>query len=115
MKKAFCLTLLFAAMMFTSCEYHEPEIITKNNRLLMVVGEYTKVEVSGAKEVFYSYSDTRDESKSVFEFTDYADQGYALVHALNPGTDTLFVGYKWTAGIYAYGKRKAVIITVLDK
>ena len=114
MKKVFCLTLLLVGMVLSSCKYNEPEIVTKSSRLFMVVGDYASVKVEGSKEVTYSYSSSRDEAKPVFEYT---NQGEALVHALNPGTDTLFVGYKWTAGIsaYAYGNQKAVIITVFDK
>ena len=116
MKKFFiyAVALVASAMVCTSCEKHNnPEIVIKPSRLFMVVGDVAAVEVDGAKKVYYNYSKTRDESKPVFEYKEAEHVAY--VHALNPGTDTLFIVYQWSRGMWgADADGRTVIITVFD-
>jgi hypothetical protein len=36
------------------------------------------------------------------------------IHALNPGTDTLWVSYRWNQGIFAYGDQYGITINVVE-
>ncbi len=98
--------------MFTSCKYNEPEIVIHNSRLFMYVGDYASVEVEGVKDYNFKYSTSRDESMPVFEAK--KQPGNILVHALNVGTDTLWVDYTWSPGTGVLGTSSAILVTVLD-
>lgn len=81
----------------------------------MYVGDYVGVKVEGGKDIRIQYSESRDAASPVFEATIQNDKNNPiLIHALNVGTDTLFVGYRWTAGIFAYGHQNGIIVTVLE-
>ena len=115
MKKTFYILFLLSAVIFTSCQYNEPEIFIHNSRIFMYVGDYVGVKVEGGKDIRIQYSESRDAASPVFEATIQNDKNNPiLIHALNVGTDTLFVGYRWTAAIFAYGHQNGIIVTVLE-
>ena len=111
MKKGIFLFLL-VGVLCVSCESKQPEInIPGESPLCMVAGESTVIYVSDAKSVVYGYSKSRSESSPVFSVSDEYGAS-TTIHALHPGTDTLFVNAVWNAGIYTYGKYERVIVKV---
>lgn len=79
----------------------------------MYVGESAVVKVDYAnKEVNYNYSDTRNTESPVFEISDFEGQSTTIT-ALNPGTDTLWIGYRYTRGAFAYGNLMPMQIIAL--
>ena len=115
MKKIFYLPLLWLGMVLIGCEKQEPKInIQTGSPLLLEVGDSALVEVQYTKEAHFSYGESRDESNPVFEISDCTSTS-TIVHALNPGADTLFVGYHYTRGIFAYGHQTMVLVKVVEK
>ena len=80
----------------------------------MTVGDSTTIEVYHAKKVEYTYSSSRDVAQPVFEISNFKGAS-TTIFALNPGSDTLFVGYRWTSGSAAYGRQEGVVINVREK
>ena len=115
MKKIFYVVLLLFSVILTSCEYNEPKVMVHSSRIFMYVGDYVGAKVDGGKDVQIRYSESRNATSPVFEAKMQDDkENPILIHALNVGTDTLFVGYRWTAGTFAYGRESAIIVIVLD-
>ena len=115
MNKTFYILFLLSAVIFTSCQYNEPEIVIHNSRIFMYVGDYVGVKVEGGKDIQIQYSESRDAASPVFEAKIQNDKNNPiLIHALHAGTDTLMVGYRWNAGIFAYGHQNGIIVTVLE-
>lgn len=113
MKKILYFSFLFLGLFLTSCKNQRPQINIGTNPLIIMVGDSAYISVSDANYVNYEYSKTRDESYPVFEISDYKGE-QTTVHALNTGTDTLFVCMQWSQGIFAYGLPVGVIIKVID-
>ena len=108
-------------MMLAACEYHEPELTISHERIVMRVGESTPLKVDVKKNsattihVNYEYNDSRDSEKPVFEISDFEGKS-TTIQALNPGIDTLMVGYIYVVGISAQGKPfESIVVEVLEK
>ena len=121
MKKIFYLTLFVLGMVITSCEYNAPELTMSTRHIVMSVGESTQLNVDVKKNsassvrVNYEYSDSRDSEKPIFEISDFEGKS-TTIQALNPGIDTLMVGYVYVVGTSAYGKPLcSVVVEVVDK
>ena len=116
MKKACYLLLITIVISLSACGYNEPEVSIKNrsSHITMAVGQEAVIEVQKAKRAEYHYSATRDTEAPVFEISEFEGKE-TTIHALNPGTDTLYIGYNWTAGTYAYGGDDVVIVNVVEE
>ena len=111
MKKVFFLSML-VGLLCVSCESKQPEVSFQGESpLCMVIEDSTVIQVSAAKSVVYGYSKSRNESSPVFSASNEFGAS-TTIHALHPGTDTLFVNAVWNAGIYTYGKCERVIVKV---
>lgn len=77
----------------------------------MTVGDSITIEVYHAKKVEYTYSSSRDVAHPVFEISNFKGAS-TTIFALNPGLDTLFVGYRWTSGSAAYERQEEIVIKV---
>ena len=116
MKKACYLLLITIVISLSACGYNEPEVSIKyrDSHITMKVGQDAVIEVQKAKRVEYHYSATRNTEIPVFEVSDFEGKA-TTIHALNQGTDTLYVFYNWTAGVSAYGKGDVVIVNVVEE
>ncbi|MCR5050161.1 MAG: hypothetical protein K6A36_03665 [Paludibacteraceae bacterium] len=80
----------------------------------MTVGDSMVASVSDVNSASYSYSESRNEAKPVFSISN--ETGFSTtIHALNPGTDTLWISIRYSKGIYAYGELMPYEIRVTDK
>ena len=113
MKKNILLIVLFVCVFLASCKNDEPEMIIRNSRLYMILGDVAEIEVKEARRIDYSYSSTRNETNHVFEYSTYMEK--ARIRALNPGIDTLFVWDQFSKGIATYANGEFVLVTVYDK
>ena len=116
MKQVCYLLLMTIAISLSACHYNEPEVSIKyqDSHITMKVGQDAVIEVQKAKRVEYRYSATRNTEIPVFEISDFEGKA-TTIHALNQGTDTLYIGYNWTAGTYAYGGDDVVIVNVVEE
>ena len=114
MKKTFSLFLLTIGVTLVSCEYQPVEVGFNASNFMLMNGDSAVFEVHHAKSVEYSYSDFRDEETPVFEISKSTGES-TTIYARNVGTDTLWVSYNWSQGIYDYGHLAPVVITVLEK
>ena len=105
--------MLFGILLITSCNRQE-RLEVKFTSEPLAVGDSALYEVLHVSDAVFSYSATRDEAKPVFRISDFAGTS-TTVYALNPGTDTLWVGTKWNEGINTHGLGFYTIIKVVDK
>ena len=113
MKKILFLSFIAMAICFASCEKQQPEVSFSASNYTLSVGDSAVLEVYHAKEVDFQYSETRNADSPVFEMV--SKSNYATkIHALNPGTDTLWVSYRWNQGIFAYGNQYGITINVVE-
>ena len=71
------------------------------------------LEVYHANHVDFQYSETRNAETPVFEMSNRSDYS-TTIYALNPGTDTVWVSYRWTQSIFAYGNQIPITINVVE-
>ena len=119
MKKILCAVWLVSAIILASCTTPHPEISISTpivQRIGMYVGEKARLDIINVKvyDAQYYYSNSRDESKPVFEISNFTGAS-TTIYALNPGTDTLKVDYNWGTGIFAYGDIGIVVVTVTER
>ena len=113
MKKILFLSFIAMAICFASCERQQPEVSFTASNYTLSVGDSAVLEVYHAKNVDFQYSETRNVDSPVFEMV--SKSNYATkIHALNPGTDTLWVSYRWNQGIFAYGNQYGITINVVE-
>lgn len=106
-----CLVLLGVCM--ASCEYQQPEVSFTASQYTLSVGDSAVLEVYHANHVDFQYSETRNVETPVFEMSNRSDCS-TTIYALNPGTDTVWVSYRWTQSIFAYGNQIPITINVVE-
>lgn len=111
MKKLSFLCLLLLGILITSCENQQPEVRFSASQYTLSVGDSAVLEVYYANEVDFKYSDTRSADSPVFEMSNTSDYS-TTIHALNSGTDSIYVSYRWNQGIFAYGNGYYIKINV---
>ena len=113
MKKLSFLCLVLLGVCMASCEYQQPEVSFTASQYTLSVGDSAVLEVYNANRVDFQYSDTRNAETPVFEMSNRSDYS-TTIHALNPGTDTVWVSYGWNQGIFAYGLTHMIEIKVIE-
>ena len=101
------------AISFASCEKQQPEVCFTASQYTLSVGDSAVLEVYHANHVDFQYSETRNAETPVFEMSNRSDYS-TTIHALNPGTDTVWVSYRWTQSIFAYGNQIPITINVVE-
>ena len=113
MKKLSFFGLILLGVFVASCEYQKPQVSFTSSQYTLSVGDSAVLEVYNANRVDFQYSDTRNAETPVFEMSNRSDCSITI-HALNPGTDTVWVSYGWTQSIFAYGETSAITINVRE-
>lgn len=113
MKKLSFLCLVLLGVCMASCEYQQPEVRFTASQYTLSVGDSAVLEVYHANHVDFQYSETRNAETPVFEMSNRSDYS-TTIHALNPGTDTVWVSYRWTQSIFAYGNQIPITINVVE-
>lgn len=113
MKKFSFLYLILLGVCMASCEYQQPEVCFTASQYTLSVGDSAVLEVYHANHVDFQYSETRNAETPVFEMSNRSDYS-TTIHALNPGTDTVWVSYRWTQSFFAYGNQIPITINVVE-
>ncbi len=113
MKKLSFLFLVLLGVCMASCEYQQPEVSFTASQYTLSVGDSAVLEVYHANHVDFQYSETRNAETPVFEMSNRSDYS-TTIYALNPGTDTVWVSYRWTQSIFAYGNQIPITINVVE-
>ena len=112
MKKIFYLSFVLFGLCIVSCKHQHPDVHITS--LTLEVGDSSFVQVTDANDVKYQYSNSHNESTPVFSISN-KNGNETTIYALNPGTDTLWISFRWNNGMYSYGELMSYTIQVIEK